>query len=157
VQADDIWVLEQLERPDLPSNLPTPGSHRMKLSVDDDGRPADWIEIRNGQSKTYMGTWSSMRRERILLRSRILMAKWPPVPMWRAYFTLPKLPSPRVRPISYLPSSDARVHSAPAGSPFTIHKRTRAGLPREVVWPTLLIRQCVCVCVALLSGIEPAS
>jgi len=121
----------------------------MKLSVDDDGRPADWIEIRNGQSKTYMGTWSSMRRERILLRSRILMAKWPPVPMWRAYFTLPKLPSPRVRPISYLPSSDARVHSAPAGSPFTIHKRTRAGLPREVVWPTLLIRQCACACVCV--------
>lgn len=66
-----------------------------------------------------------MWRERILLRSRILMAKWPPVPTWRAYLTLPKLPSPRVRPISYLPSSDARVHSASACAPFTIHKRTR--------------------------------
>jgi hypothetical protein len=66
-------------------------------------------------------TWSSMCWERILFRSRILMAKWPPVARWRAYLTLPKLPSPRVRPISYLPSSDARVHCVSA-SPFTIHK-----------------------------------
>jgi hypothetical protein len=64
------------------------------------------------------------------------------------------LPSPRVRPISYLPSSDARVHSAPAGSPFTIHKRTRAGLPTEVVWPTLLIPQPLSLSLCLPRSLE---
>jgi hypothetical protein len=68
-----------------------------------------------------MLAWSSMRWERILSRSRSLMAKWPPVARWRAYLTLPKLPSPRVRPTSYLPSSDARVHCSSDSPPFTIH------------------------------------
>lgn len=39
MQADDIWVLEQLERPDLPPNLPTP-RREAGVSVMEDGRPA---------------------------------------------------------------------------------------------------------------------
>jgi hypothetical protein len=48
-------------------------------------------------------TWSLICWERILLWSRILRAKWPPVALWRTYFTLLKLPSPRTLPISYPP------------------------------------------------------
>jgi hypothetical protein len=43
------------------------------------------------------------------------------VAQWRAYLTLPKFASPRVRPTSYLPSSDEHMHSASASPPFTIH------------------------------------
>jgi hypothetical protein len=111
VQADDVGVLEQLERPDLPPNLQTPNRRAV----------SNRLTTVPGKMEREIITWSSMCWERILFRSRILMAKWPPVARWRAYLTLPKLPSPRVRPISYLPSSDARVHCVSA-SPFTIHK-----------------------------------
>lgn len=115
MQADDVGVLEQLERPNLPPylNIPNQTKTTQMMSASDSGEARMGLEGAN--------TWSSKRRERILLRSRILMAKWAPVARWRAYLTLPKLPSPSVRPISYLPSSDARVHSASA-SPFTIHE-----------------------------------
>jgi hypothetical protein len=173
VQADDIRVLEQLERPDLPPDLQTaPAQSEMdeEAAVSMLGGP-DWNlkRLARGGETTCVAcpTWSSMRRERILLRSRILMAKWPPVAMWRAYFTLPKLPSPRVRPISYLPSSDARVHSASARcSPFTIHKRAAerarsCDRTRPRLAPSIPLSVCLSVCLSLClprsSGMDEAA
>jgi hypothetical protein len=65
------------------------------------------------------------------------------------------LPSPRVRTISYLPSSDSSVHSGSARSPFTIHKRTCAGLPREFV--NISLSPLLELPIELGSRMEPAS
>uniref|UniRef100_A0A0A9CEQ0 Uncharacterized protein n=1 Tax=Arundo donax TaxID=35708 RepID=A0A0A9CEQ0_ARUDO len=54
---------------------------------------------------------SSIFMARMRCRSRILMAKARPVSACRASLTLPKWPSPSVRPISYFPM---RIAPAPA-------------------------------------------
>lgn len=64
-------------------------------------KKANWLTMK---SQFKHSTCSTILCLKTWLRSRILMAKWCPVSIFLANFTLAKLPSPMVLPSSYFPT-----------------------------------------------------
>jgi hypothetical protein len=104
-------VLEQLQRGDLPLYLRRPSHQHHNNRTWMSKRKS--IAIDQNESR-WTRTCSSIFIARMRWRSRILMAKARPVSACRASLTLPKWPSPSVRPISYFP---IRIPPPPAVAP----------------------------------------
>lgn len=105
-------MLQQFQRSDLPLDLQesqrTPNSYFSSSIPECPRRRRVEKERKKRKRKLVprkgLPTWSSTLRDWMRFRSRIFTATACPVSTWRAYFTFPKFPSPRVLPISYFPS-----------------------------------------------------